>query len=81
MSAMQIRDENGERILSLCGTILNRARLEECELCGAELGPARYREYIRKRVDHVGRNLETRDICEVCARKMQARPSVDTFPA
>jgi NADPH-dependent glutamate synthase beta subunit-like oxidoreductase len=78
--AMQIRDENGERILSLCGTILNRAPLEHCEICGVELGPARYREYIRKRVDKVGRHLEKRNICEACARKEQARPSVDTFP-
>ncbi len=75
--AMEMKDEDGERILSLCGTILNRQKLIYCEICGAVMGPFRYLEYIRKRIKDVGQVLDNRPICEACARKEQAKYNVD----
>ena len=48
--AMQIEDRDGERVLSLCGTILNRQKLVLCSDCGAVIGPARYLDYIGERL-------------------------------
>jgi len=47
-NAMIIEDRKGERILSLCGTILNRQRLVYCEKCGAAIGPANILIILRK---------------------------------
>lgn len=70
--AMQMEDRGGERILSLCGTILNRQKLVRCEACGAVLGPDVYLEYVRKRTDRVARVSAERKLCEACARKATA---------
>ncbi len=78
--AMRIEDHNGERILSICGTILNRQRLETCQRCGAVLGPARYLEYIRKRTDPHLPSVRGQKLCDACARRAKAAPNVDTMP-
>jgi ferredoxin len=70
--AMQIHDRDGERVLSLCGTILNRQKLVRCESCGAVLGPAVYLDYVQKRTDRVARVAAGRKLCEACARKATA---------
>jgi ferredoxin len=67
--AMIMEDRKGERILSLCGTILNRQKLEYCEICGAVLGPARYHDYIKGKIRNVVAATDDRVICEACARK------------
>ena len=70
--AMIMEDRNDERILSLCGTILNRQKLEYCEMCGAVLGPARYRDYIQKKIENISEVTDDQAICEICARKKAA---------
>ncbi len=78
--AMRIEDRNGERILSICGTVLNRQRLETCQSCGAVIGPGRYLEYVCQRTDpHLPSPLG-RKLCDACARRAKAAPSVDTMP-
>ncbi|MGD8447972.1 MAG: NAD(P)-binding protein [Desulfobacterales bacterium] len=67
--AMIMEDRRGERILSLCGTILNRQKLEYCEICGAVLGPARYHDYIKEKIQGVVAATDDRVICKRCARK------------
>ncbi len=67
--AMQMKDRDGDRILSLCGTVLNRLKLEYCEICGAVLGPARYHDYIMRRVNEISPSLVGRRICLECARR------------
>jgi NADPH-dependent glutamate synthase beta subunit-like oxidoreductase len=78
--AMKIEDRGGERILSLCGTILNRQKLVYCERCGAPAGPAKYLDYVRKRVDKVGQVIGDATLCDACARDKTARFSVDIQP-
>jgi ferredoxin len=54
--AMQIEDRGDERLLILCGTILNRQKLVFCSSCGKAMGPKKYLDFIRnKRVKSVGR--------------------------
>ena len=78
--AMQIEDRGGERILSLCGTILNRKDLLYCENCGAVLGPAQYLDFVQKRTTGVAKIADDRRICDACARKSSAVFSVDDAP-
>ena len=78
--AMRIEDKDGERILSLCGTLLNRKKLLYCEGCGAVLGPARYLEFVQKRTHAVAKVADDRRLCEVCARKSTAKQSVKDTP-
>lgn len=70
--AMRIEDRKGERILSLCGTILNRQKLTCCQTCGADMAPVRYLEYIRKKTRSVMQFAGIRPICDDCARKTSA---------
>lgn len=78
--AMVMRDEGGERFLSLCGTILNRLKLEYCEQCGAVLGPARYHDYISRRLSAAGTPLEGKNVCVACARRITATRHSENLP-
>ncbi len=75
-NAMQIEDRGGERILSICGTILNRQKLLFCESCGATIGPAKYLDYIKRKTDKTGPVALTRELCENCSRKAVAKSSI-----
>jgi NADPH-dependent glutamate synthase beta subunit-like oxidoreductase/ferredoxin len=74
--AMIMEDRKDGRILSLCGTILNRQKLEFCEICGAVLGPARYHDYIKKKIQTISEVTDDRVICEICARKETSKIKV-----
>ena len=77
--AMKIEDQDGERILSLCGTILNRQKLLHCENCGAIMGPRRYVEFIRKRISPKGAKAEQSMLCDACLRKKTAGYSAEVM--
>ncbi len=70
---MQIKDVGDERILSICGTTLNRLKLEYCDICGEALGPAKYHDYISKRLNTLAKVADDRTICVACSRKMAAK--------
>jgi NADPH-dependent glutamate synthase beta subunit-like oxidoreductase len=78
--AMKMEDKDDERVLSLCGTTLNRKNLLHCESCGAVLGPARYLDFVKKRTKAVARVAADRHLCDLCARKSTAKSSVDDAP-
>jgi NADPH-dependent glutamate synthase beta subunit-like oxidoreductase len=67
--AMQTEDRDGERVLSLCGTILNRQKLVLCSSCSAVIGPARYLDYICERFKTGGQVASEQTLCKVCARR------------
>jgi len=71
--AMTIKDVGGERVLALCGTVLNRLKLEYCDACGSALGPAKYHDYIARRLKGIAQVADGRTICVECARKMTAK--------
>lgn len=66
--AMQMMDRSGERILSHCGTELNRQTLEYCQSCGTVLGPARYLDYLNRRIREISPSLVGKHLCLDCAR-------------
>jgi len=78
--AMRIEDRGDERLLLLCGTILNRQKLVFCDSCGKAMGPRKYIDFINKRVKSVGKVSGDVLVCEDCARKKTARFNVDTLP-
>ncbi len=71
--AVCIEDRKGERILDMCGTILNRQKLLYCDSCGAVIGPARYMDYVKNRLDSLPPRTEKEKICAACARKKSAK--------
>lgn len=78
--AMRIEDRGDERLLMLCGTILNRQKLVFCSSCGKAMGPMKYLDYIRKRTKSVTQLPEDALVCDSCARANTARFNVDTLP-
>jgi len=78
--AMHMEDRAGERVLSLCGTILNRQQLVSCENCGIVLGPARYLDFVQRRASSVAKVAVKRPLCDACARKVSAKFSADDAP-
>ncbi|WP_319407550.1 FAD-dependent oxidoreductase [uncultured Desulfosarcina sp.] len=78
--AMRIEDRGDERLLILCGTILNRQKLVFCSSCGKAMGPKKYLDFINKRVRSVGQMSADTLVCEDCARTKTARFNVDTLP-
>jgi len=80
--AIRIIDRGGERLLSYCGTILNRQKIECCEECGAVLGPQRYLEFLQKRTDGISLAAFTdRNLCHACVRRHSACVHIETSPA
>ena len=71
--AMQIEDRDGERVLSLCGTVLNHEALTHCAECGIQMEPFRYLEYVNKRTQGIGPLVDSRLICDTCGRRTAAR--------
>ena len=78
--AMKMMDSEDERVLSLCGTILNKQELLHCEECQAILGPARYLDFIRDRGNALPKVLSGRPLCDVCARKTTAARKAEDAP-
>ena len=79
--AIRVVDRGGERLLSYCGTILNRQKLERCEACGAELGPQRYLDFLQKRTQGVSPVVAGRRLCPSCSRRQAARAHAENSPA
>jgi len=78
--AMIVGDKDGERCVSLCGTVLNRLKLEYCEKCGVPVGPARYHDYVMKRIKTVGPTAGGLTLCVACARKFAAERHSEISP-
>jgi len=78
--AIKIVDRSDERMLSYCGTILNREKLEYCETCGAVLGPRRFLEYTKNRIQEIKPAVSSQKRCDACARKESARTHADHLP-
>jgi thioredoxin reductase/ferredoxin len=70
--AIVLEDRDEERLLSLCGTILCREKLEYCESCNQVLGPARYLDYVSKRTEKISKAFGGRRVCAECARSATA---------
>jgi NADPH-dependent glutamate synthase beta subunit-like oxidoreductase len=80
-NAIQIIDREGERMLSLCGTILNRDKLLYCKDCGEVLGTAKHVAYMQERTTDMDTVVGEGQLCPVCARRQRARHMAETLLA
>ncbi|RLB42135.1 MAG: 4Fe-4S ferredoxin [Deltaproteobacteria bacterium] len=78
--AMRIEDKGDERILYLCGTVLNRLKVEKCEICGKVIGTERYHDFVTKKLEGLSPHLKGHLICLDCARKKAAEGHVEISP-
>lgn len=71
--AMDITDDQGERVLSLCGTELNRKKMETCASCDIPLGTEDYLGYIQGKLEQSGflQHNHLR-LCPDCAKAKSA---------
>jgi len=78
--AIRMEDRGNERILSLCGTILNRQPLIRCQSCDAVIGPARYLDFVQEKTRSVSRSHHDTDVrCNACVRKDAAHSKADNI--
>ncbi|MEW6664017.1 MAG: NAD(P)-binding protein [Thermodesulfobacteriota bacterium] len=70
--AITLTDRDGERVLSLCGTVLCHEKLEYCDRCGAVVGPAKYLDYVKKRTAGIQEAFAGSLLCENCIRQHTA---------
>ena len=78
--AIRMEDRGNERILSLCGTILNRQPLIRCQSCDAVIGPARYLDFVQEKTRSVSRSHhDTAVRCNACVRKDAAHAKADNI--
>jgi putative selenate reductase YgfK subunit len=78
--AMVMQDQEGERLLSLCGTTLNRLGLERCEACSVAVGTARQRDFISQRLSSASVPAQERTLCTECARQSRAARQSGNLP-
>jgi NADPH-dependent glutamate synthase beta subunit-like oxidoreductase/ferredoxin len=78
--AIRILDRGDERLLSYCGTILNRQKLEHCRACGAVIGPQRYLEFLKNRTQTVSPVVADRNLCHSCLRRHTAGVHQENTP-
>jgi NADPH-dependent glutamate synthase beta subunit-like oxidoreductase len=70
--ALVIEENEGQRQLKLCGTLLNSQAIQYCEECQAILPSAEYLRFIAHKTGHVTRVTEQRLLCNTCQRKLGA---------
>ncbi len=78
--AIVIEEKDGQRMLKLCGTILNKQTIQYCEECNAILPSVEYMQFIAQKTGKVTKVTENRLLCNSCQRKLSAKINVATRP-
>ena len=69
---IEMKDDNGTRKISFCGTLTTELILETCEICGTAFAPKKHLNFIAERTDpRMGFEME-RNLCPACSRKTRA---------
>jgi NADPH-dependent glutamate synthase beta subunit-like oxidoreductase len=79
-NAIVIEEKDGQRMLKLCGTILNKQEIQYCEECNAILPSMEYMQYISQKTGDITKVIENRLLCNNCQRKLSAKINVETRP-
>ncbi|MGO8877928.1 MAG: FAD-dependent oxidoreductase [Desulfomonilaceae bacterium] len=77
--ALQLKDSDGERVLLMSGTIINKIKLETCEGCGAQYVTKVMVRHVQKLIDAPEEAFEQR-LCPDCKRIAQASKMVGEDP-
>ncbi len=78
--ALTLEEKGGQRLLKLCGTILNQQAIQTCEGCGAKLPSAQYMAFISDKTAGVTQRSDKRMLCNNCQRRLSAKIHVPTRP-
>ncbi len=65
--ALQIEDEGDERLLLMCGTVVNRIKMQECEGCGVHFLPKVFIKHVGKEIKVPGFEFDQK-LCPECRR-------------
>jgi putative selenate reductase YgfK subunit len=77
--ALQLEDRDGERILMMSGTVINRIKLETCEGCGAQYVTKVMVRHVEKLINAPEEAFEQK-LCQDCKRIAQASNMVGETP-
>ncbi len=77
--ALQLEDRDGERILMMSGTVINRIKLETCEGCGAQYVTKVMVRHVEKLIEAPEEAFEQK-LCQDCKRIAQASNMVGETP-
>jgi ferredoxin len=77
--ALQLEDRDGERVLLMSGTVINRIKLEKCEGCGADYVTKVMVSHVEKLVKAPEEAFEQR-LCPECKRIAQASRMAGAVP-
>lgn len=77
--ALQMEDRDGERLILMSGTVINRIKLERCEGCGAYYVPKILVKHVAKLVNAPEEAFD-RKLCPQCKRIAHAAGIVGTQP-
>lgn len=69
--ALQMEDQGDERLLLMCGTVINRIRLCTCNGCGAPFLPVVFVKHVAKQIQVPGYELK-QNLCPECRRLLHA---------
>lgn len=78
--AIVIEEKDGQRLLKLCGTILNKQEIQYCEECNAILPSIEYMQYTARKTGHVTKAIRNRLLCDTCLRRLGASIGTGVLP-
>lgn len=69
--ALQLEDSGDERLLLMCGTVINRIKLRSCEGCGVHFLPLVFIKHVAKKIQVAGHEFQ-QNLCPECRRMRHA---------
>jgi NADH-quinone oxidoreductase subunit F len=77
--ALQMRDDGDERLLLMCGTVINRIKMEECAGCGAYFSPKVFLKHVEKQLEALNYKTD-HPLCPECRKIAHAARMSGTEP-
>ena len=66
-----MEDRGGERVILMSGTVINKLKLEQCQMCGTHYAPKVFIKHIEKTVNAPKESFD-QNLCPECKRKAAA---------
>lgn len=65
--ALQMLDHGDERLLLMCGTVINRIKMQQCVGCGAHFLPKIFMKHVEKQLEELHLKLD-QSLCPECRK-------------
>lgn len=73
--ALQLEEDGDVRLLLMCGTIINKVKMEQCKRCGAFHTPTVMARHLEKQLQ-IPQEVFCQELCSECRRIVRASKSV-----